>query len=292
MKRAAAVLAVALALGGCGGKREAQLRSIADRLAAERDRKAALAQNLMAMRRESKALAAEIASAQESGADPAVFTAGVKDAANGLDTRWDGDVRVTISGTHGAAEALDTLERASARIPAAGISGVTLAAKGSWSATLFRITLDAESAPPAAASTPAPDSVPPPGAFESASEKKLRREIVSLQHQNEMLGEIVGEVDAIRRKRAILEGQVHSLERSDRLVNAEPTINLLLSGKPAPLATGALTFERDHATVKGTLSPAAPIDLLVEVLEKHFALTRKELAPPGIDLDLARLVTD
>ena len=291
MKRATAIL-LALTLAACGGKRESELRRIADHLSAERDRKAALAQNLMAMRRESKALAAEIASAQESGADPAVFTAGVKDAAKGLDARWEGDVRVTISGTHGAAEALDTLERASAQIPAAGISGVTLAAKGSWSATLFRITLDAESAAPAPAATPAPETVPPPGAFESASEKKLRREIVSLQQQNEMLGEIVGEVDAIRHKRANLEGQVHSLERSDRLVNAELTINLLLSGKPAPLATGTLMFERDRTTVKGTLSPAAPIDLLVEVLGKHFALTRKDLAPPAIDLDLARLVTD
>lgn len=291
MKRATALL-LALTLVACGGKRESQLRSIADRLAAERDRKAALAQNLIAMRREVKSLAAEIASAQESGADPAIFAAGVKDAAKGLDMRWDGDVRVTISGTHGAAEALDTLERASARIPAAGISVVTLAAKGSWSATLFRITLDAESTPPSPAATPAPEPVPPPGAFESASEKKLRREIVSLQHQNEMLGEIAGEVDAIQRKRAILEAQVHSLERSDRLVNAELTINLLLSGKPAPLATGALAFERDRVTVKGTLSPAAPIDLLVEVLGKHFALARKDLAPPGIDLDLARLVAN
>lgn len=291
MKRAAA-LALLLLLSGCGnGKKEALLQTRVDELTAERSRYVELAQTLLPLRRETEKLEQDLAAAQESSLNPEYFHDGVADAGKGAQVTWDGADRATFSGRGGTAQALAVLDRASTRIPAGGLAHLSIGANGAWKADVFRI-LSVPAAAASPTSTPFVTATPAPGVVESARVARLRSQITSLERENAELRRLVGETSALAEKRARLAAEAQSLERADRMVNAEPVLSVLLGQSSAGLVSGELAFDADRVRVKGVLAKGAPDDVLVAVLEKHFAVTRHDATLPALDLELSRLSTN
>lgn len=282
MTRRLSLVALALLLAACGTREIAALETEVERLRADRDKLAKVAENLDEYRDEASRLKEDLARTVEMGSD---LDHGKRverlAAVPGLTRKIASSGGTDFSGTSPESFAL-------ARRQAGSIAVERLAvdASGSWTLTVPSYDPTAYEGSYQQHGVHIPPPIPEPGRFAGRRSRALRIEIETLQKEVAELERLVGDVSDFEKKKRELTVRLEILKTPSRLNTIAAVAERLFQQKDAACRSGAVTVTNDN--VRFWCAPrAADPDAGVEALRALFPEGKSaggwRLGPVSID---------
>ena len=237
IRRALFIAVIALLLAACGTRENAALQREVDRLRAERDKNAMIAENLDEYKAQVARLQDDLATTESMG----VLLAHDKRVERAAAV--PGVVKVTMpgGGWEITGSPRETMYPVFVQGGALAVDHITFDAAG-WK---LKIPANDYQAVDRTYGVQIPPPTPAPGRYQSARTKNLRSEIHLLNRELAELERLIGEIKQFETKKAEAAARMRFLNTPSRLSTQLELATRLFLADGAPCVTGALTFSRE-----------------------------------------------